>query len=287
MSAPSDFVSRWDHVGTFRLHALQWAGASTKVGDRSAATPVVLVPGLVTASRSMVPLARALAGRGFQVWALDPPGFGYSDKPTRALSMPEEAGILADWLRATGLAPARVLGNSFGSQVAAAMAAAHPDTVQRLVLLAPTAGPHVRRRLTWMRALPDPVGTRERTAGRGRARALDSAHDLLGDQPSLRVLNVVEYMLASLLRAVSTIRCAVFEEMESVLPHVDVPTLLLRAEHDHLSSQKWAEHLAAHLADGTLVSLHGLGHAAFYAAPDTVASTAAPFLASGQLTSTP
>lgn len=44
---------------------------------RAARVLVVLLPGLVTASRSMIPLARALAGHGLRVWILDPPGFGY------------------------------------------------------------------------------------------------------------------------------------------------------------------------------------------------------------------
>lgn len=281
MSAPSDFASRWHTVGALRLHAL--------VTDNGATGPtgptVVLLPGLVTASRSMVPLARALTTRGFRVWVLDPPGFGYSSKPTRALAMTEQAGIVAAWLRGTGLAPACLLGNSFGSQVAAAVAAAHPDTVARLVLVAPTAGPRIRRLTSWMHALPEPVGSRDQAAGRVRAWLLGRAHDALSDPPSLRILNVAEYACASLPRAVSTIRCAVLERVENVLPDVTVPTVVLRADRDHLSSLAWAEGLVAGLPDGRLVRLRGLGHAAFYSRPDAVADPAEHFLTGAQLTS--
>ena len=66
--APKGFGSRWRTVHGLRLHALESAGG--------AGAPVVLLPGLVTAGRSMIPLARALTGHGLRVWILDPPGFG-------------------------------------------------------------------------------------------------------------------------------------------------------------------------------------------------------------------
>lgn len=121
-----------------RLHAL------VSVDGDAGAPAVVLLPGLVTAGRSMVPLARALVRRGLRVWPLHPPGFGYSDKPQRSLSIIEQAGIVAEWLRAVPCAPgapARVLGNSSGSQVVAALATARPDVVERVVLLPRSSNP--------------------------------------------------------------------------------------------------------------------------------------------------
>lgn len=59
MSAPSGFGSRWRRIGSLRLHALRAAAPES-------APPVVLLPGLVTASRSLVPLARVLARRGLR-----------------------------------------------------------------------------------------------------------------------------------------------------------------------------------------------------------------------------
>ena len=273
MAAPSDFLSRWQQVGALRLHALVFADPTYP--------PAVLLPGLVTASRSMVPLARALRQYRLRPWILDLPGFGYSDKPTRALGLNEQADIVADWLHAVGLAPARLLGNSFGSQLAATVAAAHPDAVARLVLVAPTVGPAVRRRMAWLRTLPGPTGSANRTTGRARASLLGRLHDLLGDRPPLRVLNLAEYGCASLARAVSSVRCAVFEQLDQALPQVSAPTLLLRADHDRLSSLEWAQRLAELPGDARLVQLPDLGHAAFYGAADTVAGIAGPFLADG------
>lgn len=281
--APDGFRSRWQMVGGLRLHALEWDGGP--------GLPVVLLPGLVTASRSMIPLARALAGHQMHPWILDPPGFGYSDKPRRALSIRGQAALIAGWLAAIGCRPARLLGNSFGAQVAAVVAASHPGAVGRLVLLSPTASPMVRHRLAWLRVLPPPAApaapvaatapaaAATRPSGRWRARLLSGLHRALGDDPPLRILNVAEYACAGPPRAVSTLRSAVQEPIEQALPGIAAPALVIRAGQDHLSSLPWATRLASLLPDGRLAQLPGPGHDAFHAEPGTVAAVAAPFLA--------
>jgi pimeloyl-ACP methyl ester carboxylesterase len=268
--APDGFASRWHTVAGLRLHALEWDGGP--------GTPVVLLPGLVTASRSMVPLARALAGRGFHPWIPDPPGFGYSDKPRRTLSLRDEATLIAQWLATAGCQPARLLGNSFGSQVAAAMAAGHPGMVDRLVLLSPTVDPALRRRLSWLPVPATLMLDGYRPHDRWRIDLLGRLHAAMGDDAPLRLLNVAEYGCASLIRAISTVRIAVLEPMELALPDIAVPTLVIRADRDHLSSPDWAGRLVALLRAGELARLPGVGHNAFYAHPDMVAAVAAPFL---------
>lgn len=280
MTAPIGFRSRWRTVGSLRLHALESDGPGS-------GPPVVLLPGLVTASRSMVPLARALTRHGLRPWVLDPAGFGYSDKPRRALAIREQADIVAGWLHAEGLAPARLLGNSAGSQVAAAVAGCHDDIVTRLVLLSPTLRPALRRVLSWMRAVPVPAGRRYEPSGSMRVRLLEAVHSRLGDEPSLRVLNVVSYAFCGVPRALGTARYAVQEEMEGDLPRVAAPTLLVRGDRDPLSSLPWVEHLVGLLADGQLARLPGLSHTAFYLAAETVADVVGPFLADASTTAVP
>ncbi|HLX51395.1 MAG TPA: alpha/beta hydrolase [Streptosporangiaceae bacterium] len=267
--APDGFVSRWHTVDGLRLHALEWDGGP--------GTPVVLLPGLVTASRSMVPLARALAGHGIHPWIPDPPGFGYSDKPRRALSLRDEAKLIAQWLAVTGSQPAGLLGNSFGSQIAAAMAASHPGKVDRLVLLSPTVDPALRRRLSWLPVPSTQVRAGHQPYDRWRIDLLARLHAAIGDDAPLRLLNVAEYGCASLPRAASTVRIAVLEPMEPALPDITVPTLVIRADRDHLSSPDWAGRLVRLLPGGQLARLPGVGHNAFYAHPDMVAAVAAPF----------
>ena len=220
--APDGFASRWREAAGLRLHALKWDGGG--------GMPVVLLPGLVTASRSMIRLGRELAGHGMHGWILDPPGFGYSDKPRRALSIREQAAVIGQWLALDGVRPALLLGNSFGSQVAAAVATGHRGAVGRLVLLNPTVAPAVRQRLSWLRVLPTRAARGARPSGRWRAGLLSRLHGGLGDDPALRVLNVAEYGCASLPRAAGTLRAAVTEPIEQMLPGITAPALVIRGD---------------------------------------------------------
>ena len=105
--------------------------------------PVVRVHGLGLSGRYMLPVARHLAPH-FAVYLPDLPGFGDSEKPADTLDVPGLADALAAWIAAAGLARAALLGNSFGCQIIADLAARHPDLVERAVLQGPTTPPDER-----------------------------------------------------------------------------------------------------------------------------------------------
>jgi pimeloyl-ACP methyl ester carboxylesterase len=273
---PPGFRDRWQTIGGLRLHALESTTAQSSGS-------VLLLPGLVTASRSMIRLARVLARNGLRVLILDPPGFGYSGRPPRAPAVMEQADLIARWLDAVAGRPVSVLGNSFGCQLAAAVAAGYPGRVASLVLISPTVDPRVRRRLGWLRVLPRcPAKAAGGPNGRRRVLLLALAHRLLGQDPPLRVLNVAEYACASIPRAVSAVRHAVADSIEDHLRQIPAPVLVIRGGEDRMSSSGWAARLSRLMPDGRLTRLPGLGHDAFWRDPGAVADAAIPFLEQGK-----
>ena len=70
----------------------------------------------------------------FRVVALDFPGFGISH-PTDDSPLVAAPGAVTDLLDALGLESVAVVGNSMGGNVAARVAAAHPERVHRLVTI--------------------------------------------------------------------------------------------------------------------------------------------------------
>jgi 3-oxoadipate enol-lactonase len=75
----------------------------------------------------------------FTVVRIDQRGFGRSPLPTGRFSRVEDVVSVLDEL---GLERATVLGASLGGRVALELAGAHPDRVERLVLVAPGLGGH-------------------------------------------------------------------------------------------------------------------------------------------------
>src|SRR5438874_141682 len=80
----------------------------------------------------------AFAEAGFRALVPDTLGFGRSSKPTDVdYAMPFLVEKLLAFLDALGITRCAVVGNSHGGALAISLALAHPERVERLVLMAP------------------------------------------------------------------------------------------------------------------------------------------------------
>lgn len=219
-------------------------------------TPIVLVHGL-SSGRTLKPLIKALGTRR-PVYAPDLPGFGMSDQPIHPLDVPGLADALRRWMLANRLAPAIIVGVSFGCEVAADLAARHPAAVDRLVLIGPTLDPEARTpgrlAMRWVRNAP-------RSSPR-LAPAI--VHDLIDAGPW---------------RTARTLRRALDDPMEEKLPDVSAPTLIVRPERDRLVPEAWTERVAELIPDAELVVLPKAGHSIGPKAAARLTALLVPFLA--------
>lgn len=241
---------QWRMVGDVAVHA--------RVAEHvpSWFPAIVLVHGLGVASRYMAPLARELAVF-YRVFALDLPGFGRSERPSRPLGLVELSEALASWMRTTGLRSATIVGNSYGCQLAIELAARRPRLVERLVLVGPTTDP----------------GGRTRRAQIARL-LLDATREPL----SLLGIALTDYLRCGPRRLLHGLREALDHRVEARLPFVMAPALVVRGLRDPLVSADWAERVASELPAGRLVVVPGAAHAAHYGAPRSVARTIRRFV---------
>jgi len=96
--------------------------------------PLVLLHGWGTSLDTFRPMAEDL-GRFHTVTSFDFPGHGQSDLPPGAWAVDDFVGLTLELMAELGIEKASVLGHSFGGRVAIKLAAAHPDKVDRLVLV--------------------------------------------------------------------------------------------------------------------------------------------------------
>jgi pimeloyl-ACP methyl ester carboxylesterase len=238
----------WTHAGSSRIFVRVPSELKERAGSSNGAsvngnvpdldvTPIVLVHGF-SSSRALKPLIKALGTRR-PVFAPDLPGFGMSDQPIHFLDIPGLADALRRWLLDNHLAPAIVIGFSFGCQVAVDLAARHPATTDRLVLVGPTVDPDARtaRRLAirWARNAP-------RSSPR---LAPTIAHDFIDAGPW---------------RTVRTLRQALDDRVEDKLSEIEAPTLIVRPERDHLVPEAWTKRVAELIPDSELLVLPNAGH---------------------------
>jgi pimeloyl-ACP methyl ester carboxylesterase len=99
-----------------------------------AGEPLVFVHGLSGSWPNWLEQLPAFA-REHRVIALDLPGFGYSPMPAEKLSIAGYARLLDGLLGQLGIDAAALVGNSMGGFIAAELAIAFPQRVERLVLV--------------------------------------------------------------------------------------------------------------------------------------------------------
>jgi 2-hydroxy-6-oxonona-2,4-dienedioate hydrolase len=250
-----DLESTWVEVDGRRLHARR------KVDLAPPGRPhLVLVHGVAVSSRNMSPTAEAFATH-VPVHSPDLPGHGRSDHADHVLSTRELADALVGWMDASGLDTACLLGNSFGCQIAAEVAARHPERVERLVLQGPTTDPQARsysrQIVRWIR--------------NGKLEGATQSD-----------VTLQEWTDAGLKVLLGTFRHCVRHRIEDVLPRIEAPTLVVRGEGDPIVPQRWAEEVTALLADGRLVVLPDVSHTITNTRPYELMSTALPFLLGGE-----
>jgi 2-hydroxy-6-oxonona-2,4-dienedioate hydrolase len=251
MTSTVELESTWVQAGPHRMHARRALGLAP-----AGRPPLVLVHGVAVSSRNMAPSAEAFAPH-LPVHSPDLPGHGRSDDADHVLDAPELADALAAWMEASGLERACLLGNSFGCQVAAEVAARHPDRVERLVLQGPTTDPQAR-------SYPRQIG---RWVRNGRLEGSTQSEVTMKDWRDAGA--------GVLLR---TFRHCVRHRIEDVLPRVGAPTLVVRGERDPIVPQRWAEEATALLPDGRLVVLPGASHTITNIRPFDMVRISLPFL---------
>ncbi|MEU2791759.1 alpha/beta fold hydrolase [Streptomyces sp. NPDC007100] len=222
---------------------------------------MVLVHGLGLSGRYFTPLARRLAASGATVVVPDLPGNVRSRAAARrAPTVGQHADALARLQRRLSLGPSLVVANSVGCQVAAALAARHPQLVSRLVLIGPALEPRVPawRQFAWLVA--------------------DVPREPLG----LLSLAAFDYLVTGPLRCAASFRHSLRDAAESFevnLSQVRAPTLVVRGTGDTIASGTWTRRVADLVADGHAKDIPGAAHAAHYSAPDAMAALIEKFTA--------
>jgi 2-hydroxy-6-oxonona-2,4-dienedioate hydrolase len=221
------------------------------------AETIVLVHGLSVSSGYMVPTAKQLAPY-YRVYAPDLPGYGKSTRPKHILKVSELADALAAWMRAMELPASTLLGNSLGCQIIADFAPRYPELIKRAIFVGPTMDP------------------RARTIHQEAFRLF---LDMFCEPVSFYPVLVGEYSEAGLRRTIRTLRSAFQDRMEQRLPHVQVPTLVMRGEKDPIVPQRWLEEVQRLLPDSRLVVIPGAGHAVNFNSPEQLAEVTRKFMA--------
>ena len=239
-----------------RVNGLRLNAFVSKNADFAGKLPVVLVQGLGISAGYMIPTMSEMAQYA-KVFALDLPGFGDSEKPKHIFNIAELADVLADWMKASGIERAVLVGHSFGSQITAEFALRHAAMIERAVFAAPTFD---RRARSFLRQF-------------GRL-----VWNSRNEPFSLILLAVKSYFKFGFRRELQTLQMGLADRIEEKLPQIRIASLVVRGEMDTVVPQPWAEEVAALLPDGKLTVIAGGTHGVNYNSPQKFAAAIREFL---------
>ena len=261
-------INRYLEVDGERIHVIERGTHGPRL---------LLLHGYASNSQAWRAVMDRLDGR-FQMVAVDMPGFGWSTRyPTHALTGDAYAERLVGILDALGWERAHLVGQSWGGGLALRLAAAHPDRVDRLVLVA-TIDPS---RTLWLGTAGLRLGIRFPFLARiAVARAQRVAARAAGARPWEMARAYVEPL--GLTGTGAFLDRFVAEHANS--SHLDLariasPTLVVGPLEDRVVLPEVTRSVAARIRGSRYVSLAGAGHSVAAEAPDQVADLIAGFLA--------
>lgn len=248
-----------------------------------AGPPLMLVAGTASDSASWGPLVEPLA-RQFTVIRPDNRSTGRTTPADAPLSLDHWAGDALALVDHLGLGPVALAGHSLGGMIALAMAAAAPDRVSRLGLLA-SAPVTVARNAALFDLL-----LRLRTEGQPpdlwlRAFLPWLFHPRFFDVPGqldAAIAQSLAYPHAQPAPAMARQVAALQRVDAGALPaQVRCPTLALLAGSDLLIPEAAARAALTPIADLTMVTIPDSGHSIHWDAPAAVLAALIPFFSEG------
>ncbi len=243
--------------------------------------PLVLLHGVLQDSRVWRRQLDDLSNE-FTVLAWDAPGCGRSSDPPETFRLPEYADCLAGFVDALGLRRPHVLGLSFGGGLALELYRRHPTVPRTLVLASAYAG--------WAGSLPAEV-VEQRLQQCLREADLPPNQWVPGWIPGLLTEAAPAELFDEVVAIMSEFHPAGYRaiahafaeaDLRDVLPHIDVPTLLLYGDVAKRSPLNVAEDLHTKIPASRLVVLPGVGHLSNVEAPDQFNAEVRNFLRSNQ-----
>ena len=242
--------------------------------------PLVLVQGVGIGRWGWEPVADRLARR-FQVITVDNRGIGASDTPPGHFTTRAMAQDILAVLDHAGIQRASVLGTSLGGMVAQELALAHPDRVDRLVLVATLPG--------GPRSRPMPLGTTYLLAAApfltSKAKLQRFVDNTLGPSTRRRRPKVAERLAAAKLANPQSQPAWRAQLAAGMLfnplgrqRRITQPTLVVQGTADQVVDPGNAAVLADLLPDARVELFDGAGHLLYWEQPRRFARVVTQFL---------
>jgi pimeloyl-ACP methyl ester carboxylesterase len=272
---PTSPTSRFVDLDGLKLHYLDWGGPGR---------PLIMLHGFSGHAHTWDHTAAALYD-DYRVLALDQRGHGDSDRASGYGSRPMVNDLLG-FLNRLGLERIVLMGLSMGGTVAYTFAAAHPDRVERLIVL--DIGPEISSvgldRINESMGQPDIFASEAEAVAQARAANPRPTEANLRHRVAHNLRPLPDGTLTfkwdkSLRDGSATRDDPTLEERWAAWRAVKCPILLVRGDDSDILSRDTADRMVDDNANVTLVIVADCGHSITLDRPEGLLQVVAPWLA--------
>jgi pimeloyl-ACP methyl ester carboxylesterase len=246
---PSSTTADATTMSSWRQDFLHIDGLSVRYQIGGHGPSVLLLHGWGGRIESYAPVYNDLV-RSYTVYAIDFPGFGDSSLPGRPWGSADYARCTLAVMDRLEISKPHIIAHSFGGQVILNLAAAHPERLGKLVLVASAGLRGPRTLKARMKRCLSRMGKWIATYGGSFGKTLRNA--------LYQRIQSQDYANAGPLRPILV--KVVNEDLRELLPCIKSPTLLIWGEHDRDVPLSTAQVMARLIPDAQLVVFENAGH---------------------------
>lgn len=234
---------------------------------------VLILHGWRHNSQHWQPVQEILAQNGFQVIALDLPGFGLSQDPPRPWTIEDYKNFVFAFLRELNITSCHLIGHSFGGRITIKMAATNSPVLNKVVIC---DGAGINVVVGWKKKLV--ISFAQVFSWIFKNPILDPIYKKIQQMvytalKSDDFLQVNETMRGVFLNANR-------EDLRHLLPYIPFETLLVWGENDRLTPVENAYVMQREIKGAKLEIIKGVGHSPHVKEPQILANIIVKFLKS-------
>ena len=203
-------------------------------------------------------------------------GFGYSDKPIVDYTPDFFSTFLGKFFDALGIKRPNVIGSSLGGQIAAEYASAHPNNIEKLILVSPSG---VMKKSTpaldaYIMAALYP----NEQSAKNAFEMMESSGNQVDDRIVRGFVERMQLPNAKLAFMSTVLGLKNSEVITTKLHTIHSPTLIIWGSKDPVIPIQYAESFASSIKDCRFYRMDGCGHTPYVQDPETFSSIVLDFL---------
>jgi len=232
---------------------------------------IILMHGWGGSSASLKPLQEQLAGKGFQVFNLDLPGFGQSEMFKKVMDLTDYVEFLQAFIERMNIYKPVLVGHSFGGKIAVAYAAKYQVKLSRLVIIAASGiNPRIEKKQRNLQRTAKFFGKFFNLPG------LRFSKPLVRKLFYKTIVKESDYLKAGKLK--ETFKNVIKEHVNLLLDKIKIDTLVIWGEKDGITPLWQGKKLAQGISNARLEVIEDATHNLPLVMPELVAKIISLFI---------